>query len=65
MSTLYANAFVALLALELIGLHMDHICIVVQKLVIVGVQAKEHHSYGSTYHGHKTNMAHIPTYDLD
>jgi hypothetical protein len=65
MSTLYANAFVGFLAPELVRLHVEHICIVVQRLIIVGVQAKEHHIYGSTYHGHENNMVQVPTYNLD
>ncbi len=40
MSTLHADTFVGFLAPKLVGLHLEHICIVVQKLVVVGVQAK-------------------------
>jgi hypothetical protein len=65
MSTLYADTFVDFLAPELVRLHLKHICIVVQRPIVVRVQPKEHHIYGLTYHGHENNMAQVPTYNLD
>jgi hypothetical protein len=46
MLTLYANTFVGFITLKLIRLHMDHICIVVQRLVVLGFRQKNTTSMG-------------------